>query len=61
MSGPPRVSLLVATYNWPRALELVLESVRGQRQLPFEVVIADDGSRDETRALIDRLRTTFPV
>ena len=57
----PRISLLVATYNWPRALELVLDSVRGQGMLPFEVVIADDGSRDETRTLIDRVRAALPV
>ena len=61
MSDRPRISLLVATYNWPRALALVLESVRGQRTMPFEVLIADDGSRDETRALIDQIRATFPV
>jgi len=61
VSDQPRISLLIATYNWPRALELVLESVRGQRQLPHEVVIADDGSRDDTRALIERMRATLPV
>lgn len=62
MSGSaPSVSLLVSTYNWPRALELVLESVRAQRVRPLEVVIADDGSRDDTRALIARLATDFPV
>jgi len=57
----PSVSLLVSTYNWPRALELVLESVRQQRVLPVEVVIADDGSRDDTRRLIERLTPGFPV
>ena len=54
------ISLLVATYNWPRALELVLASVRAQQLLPFEVVIADDGSRDDTRQLIEREARTFP-
>jgi glycosyltransferase involved in cell wall biosynthesis len=62
MNGAPTsVSLLVSTYNWPRALELVLETVRRQRVLPLEVVIADDGSRDETRAMIARLTPGFPV
>ena len=54
------ISLLVATYNWPRALKLVLASVRAQHVLPFEVVIADDGSRDDTRQLIEREARTFP-
>lgn len=61
MTLAPSISLIVATYNWPRALELVLESVQRQRVPPLEVVIADDGSRDETRALIDRLRPSMPV
>lgn len=61
MSATPRISLIVATYNWPRALALVLDSVRAQRTRPFEVLIADDGSREETRALVDAVRVTFPV
>lgn len=54
-------SLLIATYNWPDALRLVLASVREQRTLPTEVLIADDGSRDETRHLVAREAETFPV
>lgn len=57
----PSISLVVSTYNWPRALELVLASVRAQRLLPVEVLVADDGSRDETRALVAREASTFPV
>lgn len=55
------ISLVVSTYNWPRALELVLDSVRHQRSLPGEVLVADDGSGEETRALITRTMATFPV
>jgi glycosyltransferase involved in cell wall biosynthesis len=40
---------------------LVLASVRGQRALPDEVVIADDGSRDETRRLIEHMRADLPI
>ena len=53
-SASPRISLIVATYNWPRALALVLASVRAQRVRPFELIVADDGSRDDTRELIER-------
>ena len=60
MTSPP-VSLVIATYNWPSALAVVLRSVRAQRTLPDEVVIADDGSRDETRELVAREAATFPV
>jgi glycosyltransferase involved in cell wall biosynthesis len=55
-----RASLLVLTYNWPQALELVLGSVARQSRLPDEVVVTDDGSRDDTRALLRRLARTFP-
>lgn len=46
-------SLIVATYNWPQALELCLESVQLQTVLPQEIIIADDGSGEETRRLIE--------
>jgi glycosyltransferase involved in cell wall biosynthesis len=49
---PPAASLLVSTYEWPRALELVLHSVVAQRVLPAQVVVADDGSGDETAAVV---------
>lgn len=48
-----RASLIVTTYNRPDALALVLDSIFHQRVLPDEIVVADDGSGDETRRLID--------
>ena len=39
-----KIALIITTYNWPDALELVLESVKVQTILPDEVIIADDGS-----------------
>lgn len=56
-----RVSLVITTYNNPPFLELVLKSVCQQRTWPGEVIIADDGSTDDTRRLIDRYREVFPV
>jgi glycosyltransferase involved in cell wall biosynthesis len=55
------LSLVVTTYNRPDALELVLRSVRAQVELPGEVVVADDGSREDTGALVQRLAAAFPV
>lgn len=60
-SLPPSVSLIITTYNRKDALELVLKSVKAQRRLPDEVIIADDGSREDTKALIDTYRQNFPV
>ena len=55
------ISLVISTYNWPAALELCLKSVLSQSSLPGEVIIADDGSGDETRELIKKYQQTFPV
>lgn len=57
------VALLVTTYNWPEALKLVLESVLVQNVLPDEIIIADDGSGEATRAVVNAFikKTTIPV
>ena len=57
----PTCTLVTPTYNWPEALELLLLSIKQQTVLPNEVIIADDGSREETRALIERFQADFPV
>lgn len=49
-------AVIIATYNWPRALELALWGFATQTRRGFQVVVADDGSGPETRAVIDRLR-----
>ena len=56
-----KTSLIITTYNWPEALELVLLSVKNQTSLPSEVIIADDGSKEDTRALIHVFKQDFPV
>ncbi len=59
----PSVSLVIATYNWPKALACCLESVLRQSRFPDEVVIADDGSGSDTREVIEAFRnkTSIPV
>ncbi len=54
-------SLIIATYNWPQALDLCLNSVIKQRVLPDEVVIADDGSGPETAAMINKYADRLPI
>ena len=55
------ISILLATYNWPKALALCLDSLRTQTDLDFEIIIADDGSEGSTRAIIDAAKKQFPV
>lgn len=56
-----RPTLLISTYNNPRVLAACLRSVMRQRKMPWEVVVADDGSAPDTRALVDAFRCHFPV
>ncbi|OWS72215.1 glycosyl transferase [Polynucleobacter aenigmaticus] len=55
------ISILLATYNWPQALKLCLESLSTQTDLDFEIIIADDGSSAQTKNLIEAIQPKFPV
>ncbi|WP_114652234.1 glycosyltransferase family 2 protein [Polynucleobacter necessarius] len=55
------ISVLLATYNWPQALKLCLESLGTQTDLDFEIIIADDGSTSETKELIEESRKHLPI
>lgn len=54
------ITLIISTYNWPEALKIILLSVINQTYLPIEVIVADDGSRDDTRELIEEMQKSFP-
>ena len=54
-----KLSLIITTYNWPEALFLVLKSINNQTILPNEVIVADDGSQNETRKLIEMINESF--
>lgn len=56
-----KTALIISTYNRPSALALCLESVRLQTKFPDEIVIADDGSDDKTKFLIENISRDFPV
>jgi glycosyltransferase involved in cell wall biosynthesis len=57
----PTTSLIVSTYNWKEALDATLRSVARQSALPTEVLVADDGSRDDTRVLVEAWKARMPV
>ena len=51
-----KVSVIISTYNSPAWLEKVLWGYECQTYKDFEVVIADDGSAEPTRKLIERFQ-----
>lgn len=54
-----RISVIVATYNRPDALDAVLRSLLRQSDPDFEVLVADDGSTDETKLVVDEWKARF--
>ena len=61
MKSLKNCTLLISTYNWPQALELVLKSVTLQTVIPSEIIIADDGSTDETKKVIDFYKISINI
>ena len=58
-----KVGLLISTYNWTQSLNLVLKSTLIQTCQPDEILIADDGSTDETKLHVERFQqiSTVPI
>jgi glycosyltransferase involved in cell wall biosynthesis len=50
------LSLIINTFNQPDYLDRVLRAVSQQCVLPDEVLLADDGSANETKTVFDRWR-----
>lgn len=54
-------ALIITTYNSPDKLRLCLESVRRQRVMPDVITIADDGSDERTRIVVDEFRRQLQI
>ncbi|NRD19646.1 glycosyltransferase family 2 protein [Winogradskyella eckloniae] len=57
MHSNPQASVIISTYNQPKWLALVLHSYSIQTASNFEIIIADDGSDDSTKVVVDRFVT----
>ncbi|NQY05194.1 MAG: glycosyltransferase family 2 protein [Flavobacteriaceae bacterium] len=57
----PKISVIISTYNSEEWLQKVLWGYSIQTYKDFEVLIADDGSREETKQLIESFKANYPV
>ena len=55
------ISVIISTYNSEEWLEKVLLGYSIQSYKKFEIVIADDGSKNATKKLIDSFREKYPI
>jgi glycosyltransferase involved in cell wall biosynthesis len=54
-------TVIISTYNSPEWLQKVLWGYANQTTDKFDVIIADDGSGEETKSLIDHFKKDYPV
>jgi glycosyltransferase involved in cell wall biosynthesis len=56
MTEAPEISIIVCTRDRARVLPRALRAAAGQvTDFPFEILVVDNGSRDDTRAVVERL------
>jgi glycosyltransferase involved in cell wall biosynthesis len=57
----PRVSVCIVTYNQREYIEqCLLSALTQQTSFPFEVIVGDDASTDDTPKIIERLAAEYP-
>jgi len=61
MQQASTISIIITTYNRPDALTAVVEACFAQDDQDFEIIIADDGSTNNTRETVAALQARSPV
>lgn len=58
-----KLSLIISTFNQPAALAKIFAGVQRQMRIPDEILIADDGSDEPTRELVEQFarQSSAPV
>jgi glycosyltransferase involved in cell wall biosynthesis len=59
--GEPDVSVVLAAYERAGDLDVVLAAFADQRGAPAEIIVADDGSGDGVRDVVERWKGTIDV
>jgi glycosyltransferase involved in cell wall biosynthesis len=58
--GQPKVAILMGTYNGERFLKQQLDSIAAQSHSYWELYVSDDGSTDNTLAILDATTINWP-
>lgn len=56
---PPVVSVLLASYNHEKYVEAAVRSVLSQKGVAFELIVLDDGSKDKSPDILEKLAEEF--
>jgi len=52
----PRISVVINNYNYGALIDRALDSALAQDEPCTEIIVVDDGSRDESRSVLERYR-----
>ena len=52
----PKITVYITNYNYGRYLKKAVESVLNQSEKNYEIIIIDDGSVDDSKAIIEKYR-----
>ena len=51
-----KISVIIPTYNRAKTIENSIKSVLNQTYKNFEIIVVDDGSKDNTKEIIDKIK-----
>lgn len=56
----PRIEVLLAAFDGASYIEEQLDSILNQTVMDIRILVSDDGSRDETRTILERYENRYP-
>lgn len=56
-----KIGVIISTYNNPQWLEKTLWGYTNQTRMADEIIIADDGSKEETHLLLEHFKNQLPI
>jgi glycosyltransferase involved in cell wall biosynthesis len=59
--NPVKISVIIPAYNAATTIRATLDSVLGQTIHPHEILVMDDGSKDDTPSILDAYKSRITV